>query len=129
MLLISASLEDYLEGIFFIQEAHGRVRVVDLADFLDVKKPSVVKSLIKLKDLGLIDQQPYQDILLTKKGLTLAKKISQRHSILKDFFTDILKVDEKTAEEDACRIEHAISTKTFEQFKKFIKRCKKGAML
>lgn len=118
---LSASLQDYLEAVFFIEEKKGEARVGDLAEFLNVKMPSVVKSLGKLKELGLITQEPYQAICFTASGRAMAKKISNRHAVLKDFFIRVLETDPETAETDACRIEHVISPKTFERLTKFIK--------
>ncbi|MEW5894658.1 MAG: metal-dependent transcriptional regulator [Candidatus Omnitrophota bacterium] len=124
---LSASLQDYLEGILFVQQEKGRARVADLAGFLNVKKPSVVKSLLKLKELGLIEQEPYQAIQLTSSGRALALKISKRHNVLKDFFFQVLMIDEKTADRDACRIEHVISSKTFERLTQFVEKHKKAS--
>ena len=121
---LSASLQDYLEGIFFLEEEKGEARVADLAAFLKVRNPSVVKSLSRLKDLGMVEQKPYQAIALTAAGRTEAKKISRRHMVLKDFFAQILMIDDKTAEGDACRMEHVISPKTFERLTKFIEEYK-----
>ena len=123
MLELSASLQDYLEGVLFVQQAKGEARVADLAELLCVKKPSVVKSLTKLKELGLIKQEAYRPIILTVRGRAEAKKISRRHNVLKDFFTEILKIDKETAEQDACRMEHVISSKTFKQLTIFIEFC------
>lgn len=121
---LSASLQDYLEGVLFVQQAKGEARVADLADFLHVKKPSVVKSLTKLKDLGLIKQEPYRPIELTTRGRAEAKKILRRHNVLKDFFSEILMINEEIAGQDACRIEHVISPETFKQLTKFIEKYK-----
>jgi len=120
MVTISASLEDYLEGIYFLEEKNSYVRVSDLADLLDVKRPSVVKSLIKLKEKCLITQEHYGRIELTTEGRKMAKNIAIRHNILKDFLCKILDVDEKIAEEDACRIEHVINPQTYNNLTQFI---------
>ncbi len=121
---LSASLQDYLEGVFFLQQRKGEARVGDLAEFLNVKMPSVVKSLGKLKDLGLITQDPYQPIRFTSRGRAIAKKISNRHEVLMDFFIRVLKSDPQTAEADACRIEHVISPKTFQRLTQFVQKYK-----
>lgn len=117
---ISASLEDYLEGIYFLEEKSHFVRVSDLADLLDVKRPSVVKSLIKLKEEGLISQEHYGRIELTTAGIEIAKNIAGRHRVLKSFLVNVLDVEDGIAEEDACRIEHVIHPQTHQHFSKFI---------
>ncbi len=117
---LSASLQDYLEAILFIETQKGIARVADLAQSMNVTMPSVVKSLTRLKEAGLIAQEPYQDIQLTSRGRAAAKKISHRHAVLKKFFMTVLDIDEQTAEEDACRIEHVISAKAFERLTVFV---------
>jgi len=117
---ISASLENYLECIYFLHEKNKFVRVADLAQSLKVKRPSVVKSLTKLKAKGLVVQEPYGHVEFTSQGKGLAEKITKKHRILKSFLTQILSVDERIAEEDACRIEHVINPQTFKNLTKFI---------
>jgi len=123
---LSAALQDYLEGVLVLEEAHGEARVGDLAAFLKVKRPSVVKSLSRLKDLGMITQRPYRPVMLTPQGRSAARAISHRHIILKSFFTDVLNVNDRTAEQDACRAEHVISPVTLKRLEQFLKTCANG---
>ncbi|HSV43104.1 MAG TPA: metal-dependent transcriptional regulator [Candidatus Bathyarchaeia archaeon] len=125
MATISAALQDYLEAVLFVERQKGEARVADLAAFLNVKSPSVVKSLNRLKELGLIEQQPYGPVVLTKRGRAEAQDVSRRHDVLKDFLSRVLMIDDKLAEQDACRIEHVISARTFERLTAFVTTYKK----
>ena len=109
---LTPSSEDYLEAIYRLADEHDAVRSVDIADHLNVSKASVNKAVHVLKDAGLIDHAHYGQIHLTEAGRKRAADISQRHRMLKRFLTEVLQIDEKTAEEDACRMEHAISEQT-----------------
>ena len=120
VLTISPSLEDYLESIFVIKQKKQTVRVKDLARHLKVKAPSVVEVLRKLKEKNLIVHEYYGYIELTQEGINKAKAVYGRHIMLKKFLHQILGIDEKIAETDACRIEHYLSKETLERIIKFI---------
>lgn len=108
---MTASLEDYLEAIYFLNGNEG-VRVTDLALELNISKPSVNRAINTLKNQGLVEHEHYGSLKLTEKGLELAKNVAQRHKILKKFLKSILGVEEKTAEKEACLIEHNLSADT-----------------
>lgn len=118
---LSASKQDYLETILDFTAEAGQVRSIDIARTLGVSRASVNKSLGFLKDSGLIEHEHYGDVKLTEKGLEVARKVRARHNVLKLFLTDILKVDPITAEEDACRMEHAISPETADKLSMYVK--------
>ena len=106
------SSEDYLEAILIISKEKRFVRNIDIAKHLEFSKPSVSIALKKLKEKGLIDIDGDNFITLTETGLCIAKKTYERHiGITKVLIS--LGVDRKTAEKDACRIEHVISEETF----------------
>jgi len=111
---LTSSLEDYLEAIYIL-EKKGSVRISDIAEFLGVSKPSVNRAVGNLCNHGLIDHELYSDVTLTPKGKSLAAKVLRRHRIIKKFLTDTLGVDEKTAELDACKMEHVISVQTIQK--------------
>lgn len=112
---ISPSLEDYLEEILDLKAENGTIRVTDLAEKLQVAKSSVNQAVAKLVDLKLLVHERYGPLELTELGEAKARKVRERHEILKRFFSDILRVDPKTAEKDACSIEHYISPVTMEK--------------
>ncbi|MBR4452132.1 MAG: metal-dependent transcriptional regulator [Clostridia bacterium] len=113
---IRESGEMYLETIHILSQTSSTVRAIDVGAYMGFSKPSVSRALGLLKKDGLIvtDGQGY--IKLTESGEERAQRIYERHTLLTRLFVS-LGVDEETAAEDACRIEHYISDKTFEAIK------------
>ncbi|MCR5341582.1 MAG: metal-dependent transcriptional regulator [Saccharofermentans sp.] len=111
--------EMYLESILVLSQKDEPVRSLDVARYLGVSRPSVSRAMAILKTGNYvnIDSQGY--ITLADAGRKIAEKIYERHVVLTKFFTS-LGVDVKTAEEDACRIEHVISDAAFEKVKKHV---------
>ena len=111
-----ASGEDYLETILILHREMGMVRSVDVSRHMAVSKPSVCHAVAVLQEGGFLAVDGDHFLHLTEQGRIIAEKIYERHR----FFTDRLieaGVDPKTAEADACRIEHVISDETFHQLK------------
>lgn len=115
---MTQSLEDYIETIYILTQSKSGAYVHDVAEKLNVKMPSVVKAIRELKDLGLVTQEPYEAIELTRKGAHVAKLVLNRHLLLRKFLIKI-GVSEKTADQDACRMEHILSAETLEQIRHF----------
>ena len=109
---IQKASEDYLESMLMMKEQHGYIRSVDVADHLGVTKPSVTYATKQLKQNGFITMDRDGLITLTESGMEIADRIYTRHKTLTEFFLRI-GVDEKTAREDACKVEHDLSEKTF----------------
>ena len=110
---ILKSSEDYLEAMLMMKEQHGYIRSIDIAAELGVTKPSVSYATKRLRENGYITMDRDGLITLTDKGMAIADRIYDRHKTLIAFLTH-LGVDERTAREDACRMEHDISDVTFE---------------
>ncbi|MBR6402807.1 MAG: metal-dependent transcriptional regulator [Eubacterium sp.] len=110
---IHQSAEDYLEAILMIKERKGYVRSIDVANQLNVSKPSVSYATKRLRENGYISFNEDGMITLTEEGMSIASKIYTRHKVLTDFFIH-LGIDEETAAEDACKIEHDLTEKTFD---------------
>ena len=110
---LSKSLEDYLEAIYMVAQKKKTVRVKDLIKMLDVKTASVIGALKKLEQRGLVEHEHYGYIEMTPEGKKKAIRIYEKHTVLIRFLTEFLKVNNKTAEKDACLIEHCISDETF----------------
>lgn len=110
---IQKASEDYLESMLMMKEQHGYVRSIDVADHLGVTKPSVTYATKRLRENGYIEMDRDGLITLTDRGMAIAAKMLDRHHTLTKFFI-ALGVDEKTAEEDACKIEHDISQQTYD---------------
>ena len=113
--------EMYLETIYVLSQKSSSVRGIDIADHLGYSKPSVSRAVGLLRDEGLVKKDTEGYFKLTEAGEILAKRIYERHTVLTTLFIN-LGVDEKTASEDACRIEHYISDKTFDAIKAHMKK-------
>ena len=105
---IQESAENYLESVLILQKQKGHVRSIDIVNYLDFSKPSVS---IAMMDDGYIP--------LTEKGMEIAQTMYERHTVLSQWLIS-LGVDEKIAVEDACRMEHTMSTESFTAIKNFI---------
>jgi len=116
----TASMEDYLEAIANLGQGKRDVRVKQISDMLGVKMPSVTSALKKLSEQELVEHERYGYIKLTPSGDRVAREIIRRHSALTCFFAQALGIDRKTAEEDACKIEHVISPSSMERLAKFV---------
>lgn len=109
---IHKSSEDYLEAMLMMKEKHGYIRSLDIAEHLGVTKPSVSYATKRLREGGYITMDGNSLITLTDSGMEIAQRIYTRHKTLAAFLMRI-GVDEATAREDACRIEHDISEQSF----------------
>ena len=118
---IHESAEDYLEAILKISEKKGSVRSIDIVNELGFSKPSISIAMKRLRENGYIEMDGDNLITLTKNGRDIAEKIYNRHKTLTSFLIGI-GVDEKTAERDACKIEHDLSDITFEKITEFAKK-------
>ena len=118
---LQESGEMYLESIYVLLQKSSTVRAIDVGDYLGYSKPSVSRALGLLKDEGLVKKDANGFLKLTEAGNILAKRIYERHTVLTRLLINI-GVDEETAAEDACRIEHYISDKTFDAIKAHMKQ-------
>ncbi len=109
---IRKSAEDYLEMMLMLQEKHGYIRSIDIAEELGVKKPSVSYATKRLRENGYITMDSENLITLTDSGMEIAAHIYERHKLLTEYLI-ALGVDEITARTDACKIEHDLSEKSF----------------
>lgn len=120
-MIIKESGENYLEAILVLKNKKGNVRSIDIAHELMVSKPSVSVAMKHFRENGYIVVESDGCISLTEKGETVAKRVYERHQIVTKALM-ALGVDEITALEDACKIEHDISEKTFEKLKEFTEK-------
>ena len=116
---IHESAENYLETILMIKNKKGAVRSIDIANELEFSKPSVSVAMKNLRANGYIDVDENGYITLLESGQEIAEKMYERHTTLSNWLIS-LGVNEKIAVEDACKIEHIISTESFEAIKKII---------
>ena len=113
------SAEMYLETIYQLSQERGAVRSVDVAESMGYSKPSVSRAVGLLKKGGYLLMEKDGTLTLTEAGLETAHKIFERHTTLTSLLIR-LGVDPETASEDACKMEHVISDKTFEAMKRHI---------
>ena len=107
----------YLETIFILLQKNQKIRSVDVGACLGYSRPSVSRAigLLKKSEYIIVDSEGY--ITMTAKGEKFAKDLYERHTVLANMLM-ALGIDEETATEDACRIEHVISEKSFAAVKK-----------
>ncbi len=118
---ILESGEDYLETILILQNRNGTVRSIDIAAELEYSKPSVSVAMKNLREQECIIMDKNGFITLTDKGREIAERVYERHLLFSSWLVS-LGVPEKIAAEDACRIEHCLSTESFEAIKNYVKK-------
>ncbi len=121
---LSASLEDYLEVIFWEVAATGRARPREIAKRLNARVSSVTGALQALAEREYVRYEPYEVITLTRTGFDAGARVARRHHILRIHLAELLGVDEATADQGACRLEHGIPPVVVDrlaQFHVFIK--------
>ena len=112
--------EMYLETILVLSQQKKAVRSIDVAEYMQFSKPSVSRAVGILKNGGYIGIDPFGYITLTDTGREAAERIFERHRILSEILMR-LGVDEKTATEDACKMEHYISDTSFAAIKEHLR--------
>ena len=108
----------YIESLYVLSKQRQFVRAIDIGEYMGYSKPSVSRALGLLKSGGFVTSDKDGYLFLTEQGLEVAEKMYERHTLLCEFLTAI-GVDEQTANDDACKIEHVISDSTFEAIKKY----------
>ena len=114
------AFERYLDVIYEIEAAGGEVRVKDIASALEVSYPSVSEMVDRLVSEGLVAHDKYRNISLTAKGRRIGKGLDEKHEVIKRFFANVLGVDEKVADKDACEIEHVISNESLDRLVRYL---------
>ena len=118
---IRESGEMYLETIYVLSQKSSEVRSIDVGAYMGYSKPSVSRAIGLLRKEGLVNMDGQGFLTLTDAGEKRAKVIYERHLLLSQLLMNI-GVDEETALEDACRVEHYISEKTFDAIKKHVEK-------
>lgn len=117
---LTPAMEDYLEAIFDLSRNKNYARVKDIAKRMQVKMPTVTSMLKTLGQRGLVHYEKYEYVELTQEGAIVGQDMRYRHDTLLRFLTTVLHIDFDTANEDACKMEHALSTKTLDSFTDFM---------
>lgn len=121
---VRESGEMYLEAILVLAKKSGYVLSIDVSEYLGYSKPSVSRAMGILREGGYILMEKDGAITLTDSGKKLAETIYERHTVLSELLIR-LGVDERTATDDACRIEHVISDESFQAIKQYYYQHKK----
>lgn len=117
------TIEDYVELVYIIQSDKEKVHTNDIASAFNINPASVTEIFQKLSDEGYINYEKYTGVTLTSKGKKIALNIKRKHETLRNFLI-LLGVDEKIADEDACKIEHNVNKQTMEKLRKFVQFAK-----
>jgi DtxR family Mn-dependent transcriptional regulator len=117
---LSFTMENYLEAVYELSSKETGARVSDIAERLGVTKASTNSAMTTLSDKGLITNEKYGEIFLTPAGRELAEFTSNKHHTIQKFFTEILNLDFKTADADACAIEHVISNDSIRAMQEYM---------
>lgn len=118
---IHESAEDYLEAILKLKECKGQVRSIDIVNELGYTKPSISIAMKHLRENGYIVMDGEGYITLTDSGMAIASRIYERHKLLRNLL-ERLGVDPKTAETDACKVEHDLSMESFDKIRDYASR-------
>ena len=118
---LQESGEMYLESIYVLSKKKDSVRAIDVGEHLGYSKPSVSRAMGILRQGGYIKVEKDGSIFLTEPGRKVAETMFVRHTMLSQFLIS-LGVDEKTAADDACKIEHVISARSFDAIKSHIEK-------
>lgn len=125
---LSFSLEDYIEEIYNQVLKNGQAKVTAIADALGVRKASVTGALNVLSEKKLINYAPYSPITLTAQGKKIAKEVLKKHENLAEFFVEVLNIPRDEALEIACKMEHIVSDKLFDNMVKLTEYVKSSQM-
>ena len=123
--MYTVSKEDYLRGMYILEEERGEVKSTDLANYLDVSKPSVSEMVKGLQEEGLISHKKYSKLAFTPKGRKIAKNLTSKHRLIELFLKNILRVSTKNIHQEAHRLEHAFSDNSINKIKKLLGNPKK----
>lgn len=123
---LSSGLEDYLEAIYVSHINNAPLKGAELARKLNISRASVSEALSKLVAKDLIKYSSYEAISITKSGIQEAKKVYNKHHILKNFFEEILEIEPDEAGRNACEIEHIISQNALNKIVKFTEFCEEN---
>ena len=120
-MVLHESAEDYLETILILFERNGQVRSIDIVNEMNFSKPSISIAMKKLRENGYIRMDVNGLITMTDEGRLIAERIYSRHKLLTKVL-EAIGIDEKKAEDEACKIEHDIDDETYERIRDFYLR-------
>lgn len=117
---LSPHMEMYLKAVLVLEEREGVVRAKALANELGLSRPSITKAVNTLSKLGYLTHRPYLHLALTPRGRQAARGILKRHQVIHTFLVQVLGIDIRTADQEACEMEHVISKATLQRLTEFL---------
>lgn len=117
---LSESMEDYLETILALERENKVARAKDIAEKMGVLRGTVTGALKSLAEKGLINYEPYSFVTLTPRGQAIGREVTRRHRVIQNFLQQVLDLDADRAEENACRMEHAMDRTAIDRLVQFI---------
>ncbi|MBC7081092.1 MAG: metal-dependent transcriptional regulator [Thermoplasmatales archaeon] len=120
--------EEYIETVYGLVKKKGTARTNDIAKNMKVRPSTATEMLQKMEEKGYIKYTKYRGAILTEKGRRIGRKLEGKHYALRNFFVSI-GVDEKLADEDACKIEHVVSNETLNKLTKFLDFIQKSELM
>lgn len=121
---LTASLEDYLEAIYWLEEQNRVARAGEIAKLLGVGKSAVSAALKNLSQMGYVNYDPYSFVTLTDKGRSRAEGLVRKHSVIKRFFVEFVGIEDSKADSIACQIEHVVDDDTLRRLLEFMADCR-----
>ena len=118
--MFTANREDYLRGLYILEEEKGEIKSIDLAKYLNVSKPSVSEMAKELNKEGLISYKKYSKLRFTIKGRKIAQKLTSKHRLIELFLKKILKLNSKSIHGEAHRLEHAFSDESIGRLRRLL---------
>src|SRR3989338_11325922 len=123
--MFTANKEDYLRGLYILEEEKGEIKSIDLAHYLNVSKPSVSEMVQELNKEGLILYKKYSKLKFTPKGKRIAQKLTSKHRLIELFLKNVLNIKSKNVHQEAHRLEHAFSDESIGKIRKLLHNPKK----
>ena len=123
--MFTANKEDYLRGLYILEEEKGQIKSIDLAHYLNVSKPSVSEMVRELNKEGLVSYKKYSKLKFTQKGRRIAQKLTSKHRLIEIFLKNMLKINSKNIHQEAHRLEHAFSDESIFKMRKLLGNPKK----
>ena len=123
--MFTASREDYLRGLYILEEEKGELKSIDLAHYLNVSKPSVSEMVQELNREGLVSYKKYSKLRFTPKGKRIAQKLTSKHRLIELFLKNVLNINPKNVHQEAHRLEHAFSDESIGKIRKLLHNPKK----
>ena len=123
--MFTAHKEDYLRGLYILEEEKKEIKSIDLAHYLNVSKPSVSEMVKELNKEGMVSYKKYSKIKFTAKGRKIAEKLTSKHRLIEIFLKNMLKINSRHIHREANRLEHAFSDESITKLRKFLGNPKK----